>query len=581
MPKERMHEIACRGFTAVIDEEKGTVALRFIDDTGAAVDVATLSAHTAVDRLLPHEDDPLCYDTLEDIDEAVLSAEFDEAQNTFRMRVRSTAWQEKEYRFRFAPDGVFAETEVHGQGRVGEIRYFGGKWQGDMLGASDFEFCEYFVPISDFFSAEHRIYNSIEDFHSYFDLLVPPLYVYAFRTLGVCERLSMGLIGRENDWNFMKFDYHKRPNRGRKGFYLSTDFEGHKEVTGSFITPAVRIETAPDNMAAARQYAAWFYESGTVQKRDYSDVPAWWWGPMACGWREQYALGGGSEPDVQATEENYRAFADKLCAAGLCPRILIVDDKWQAEYGSAEPDPAKWHDMRKFTDDMRARGIHTLLWFKLWAAQGLDDALKIPESDATPYGKTMSFNEGPYADPSNPAYRAALEKIIYRLLSDDPGCIGADGFKLDFAFMMPRGRRARSHSGAYGTQLLLELLRMIREIAKSVKPNALINCSPCHPIFAGIPDQCRLHDYDDAMRGYEEEMAFRRDLFEAAFPGVLIDTDSPCYGSKRSSMRAALFQSRIGIPDLYRISPDADFSYTAQDLAVLRTAWDEYRRLHP
>ena len=91
----------------------------------------------------------------------------------------------------------------------------------------------------------------------------------------------------------MKFDYHKRPNRGRKGFYLSTDFEGHKEVTGSFITPAVRIETAPDNMAAARQYAAWFYESGTVQKRDYSDVPAWWWGPMACGWREQYALGGG------------------------------------------------------------------------------------------------------------------------------------------------------------------------------------------------------------------------------------------------------------------------------------------------
>ena len=147
--------------------------------------------------------------------------------------------------------------------------------------------------------------------------------------------------------------------------------------------------------------------------------------------------------------------------------------------------------------------------------------------------------------------------------------------------MMPRGRRARSHSGAYGTQLLLELLRMIREIAKSVKPNALINCSPCHPIFAGIPDQCRLHDYDDAMRGYEEEMTFRRDLFEAAFPGVLIDTDSPCYGSKRSSMRAALFQSRIGIPDLYRISPDADFSYTAQDLAVLRTAWDEYRRLHP
>ena len=46
MPKERMHEIACRGFTAVIDEERGTVALRFIDDTGA------LSEHSRMTTVL-------------------------------------------------------------------------------------------------------------------------------------------------------------------------------------------------------------------------------------------------------------------------------------------------------------------------------------------------------------------------------------------------------------------------------------------------------------------------------------------------------------------------------------------------
>lgn len=575
-------EICCGAISAVWDDQAQTVALQLPDTDGVPVAVATLSVHTAVNRLQPHADDPLCYDTVEDIDTRTIDACWDSVHQTLLVRCESTAWMEKQYRFRFAEDGIFADVTVRGEGRVGQICFFGGKHPGDMLGCSDYEFSDYFVPISDFFSAEHRYYNSIESFHSYFDLFVPPLYIFSFHTPLVPQVLGMGLCGRQGDWNFIQYDYTLRSSRSRKGFFLSTDFEGHKLVTGSWTTPAIRIDAAADHMAAVRQYAAWFYDAGIVQKRDYRNVPNWWWGPIACGWREQYVLAGETgEPDQQATEKNYRAFVDRLEEAGLRPRILIIDDKWQSSYGSAEIDPEKWTDLRGFTDDMHKRGIHTLLWFKLWAGQGLSEQAKILQSDPTPYGKTMSFNEGPYADPSSPIYREKLKQIIYRLLSDDPGCAGADGFKLDFAFMMPRGRRARSQSGAYGTQLLLELMTLICSIAKEVKPDALINCSPCHPIFAGIPDQCRLHDYDDAMRGYNEEMQFRRTLFDIAFPGVLIDTDSPCYGSKRSSMRAALGQAALGIPDLYRISPDAHFAYTPEDLAQIRCAWETYRKQHP
>lgn len=218
-------EICCGAISAVWDDQAQTVALQLPDTDGVPVAVATLSVHTAVNRLQPHADDPLCYDTVEDIDTRTIDACWDSVHQTLLVRCESTAWMEKQYRFRFAEDGIFADVTVRGEGRVGQICFFGGKHPGDMLGCSDYEFSDYFVPISDFFSAEHRYYNSIESFHSYFDLFVPPLYIFSFHTPLVPQVLGMGLCGRQGDWNFIQYDYTLRSSRSRKGFFLSTDFE--------------------------------------------------------------------------------------------------------------------------------------------------------------------------------------------------------------------------------------------------------------------------------------------------------------------------------------------------------------------
>lgn len=563
------------GYSAVATEDRVAVLLE-------GEEVVSLPVRTAIDRLSPRENDALSYDTVEDIDEGALTARMERDGDTpvLVYHTRSAAWAEKEYRFAFTPGTVTASVRVRGAGRVGEVRWFGGKSAADMLGGASYEFSEYFVPQSDFFSREHRVYQSIEPYHSYFEALCPPLYVYSFRTPGIAPRLGAGLVGNAGDWNFMNFDYCTRRTRTRTAFYLACDFAGHRAVDGAWQAPSLLLFPARDDMAAVRGYADRCRALGAacgIAKTEARPAPRWWHGPIVCGWREQAVFANGGEPAEQATEANYRDFMRRVLAAGLRPRIVIIDDKWQAQYGTARPDPAKWQNLRAFCDDMKKEGIHTLLWYKMWAGEGLPASECIAESDETPYG-TAAYNEAPYCDPSSPQWQARLAETMRVLLGDGEGCMGADGLKLDFAFMMPRGRRARSQGGQYGTELLLLQMREIVKAAKAVKPDCLINCSPCHPLFAGIPDQCRLHDYDDAQRGYCEEMAFRRDLFDICFPGVSIDTDSPCYGSHRSTMRALAAQPSLGVPDLYRIAPDAGFAFTEEDLAALRTLWADYDR---
>lgn len=140
-------------------------------------------------------------------------------------------------------------------------------------------------------------------------------------------------------------------------------------------------------------------------------------------------------------------------------------------------------------------------------------------------------------DPTNPGYLKILRDAIHYIISDDEGCLGADGLKIDFAFWQPVGRKARSYSGKYGVELFRELVSRIREYMKAEKPYAVLNCSPCHPYFADLCDQARLHDYDYRQRNSFEEFSQRAALYRAALPGVLIDTDGCGHNTRRDTMR--------------------------------------------
>ena len=116
----------------------------------------------------------------------------------------------------------------------------------------------------------------------------------------------------------------------------------------------------------------------------------------------------------------------------------------------------------------------------------------------------------------------------------------------------------------------------IYSAAKAVKPEALVNCSPCHPYFAHICDQARLHDYEPKNRNNRADLSMRARLFSTAMPGVMLDTDNAAFHSHRDTMEWMLSQPQIGVPDLYAARSFRSCTLDDEDFAAIAQVWDAY-----
>ena len=117
--------------------------------------------------------------------------------------------------------------------------------------------------------------------------------------------------------------------------------------------------------------------------------------------------------------------------------------------------------------------------------------------------------------------------------------------------------------------------------AKAVKKDALINNSVCHPYFAETTDQLRLHDYQSSLRNQMEVMKYRRDLYAAAIPEALIDTDSGSNDNFRDAKEYYLNSYKLGVPDIYKVfNPirNKKYCFTDADWAEIREVWEAYSR---
>ena len=170
------------------------------------------------------------------------------------------------------------------------------------------------------------------------------------------------------------------------------------------------------------------------------EVPAWWSEPIFCGWGAQCYLESKDTAIAAtfATQENYDAFLAELEQNGVVPGTVVLDDKWQAAYGTNEPDKAKWPDLPGWIAGRHARGQHVLLWWKAWDPEGIDPELCISNPDGEPMA----------VDPSHPAARELLRVSVMRMLSADG--LDADGLKIDFTARTPSGRALAKHGHALG-----------------------------------------------------------------------------------------------------------------------------------
>ncbi len=485
---------------------------------------------------------------------------------TFLWKTASALWEEKTYKIVCDPLRFTYSVTVKGKGKVDAVNYFNGA-VGDRCEPSYYEFQDGFFPCVSLYNKEDPYFKTSVGCHRWSVYDVPPMFCYAFRCEGLSRRLALGLVAERGEHNFHSFDF----NVGG-GFFFSTDQHGHTKVENEWCAPAIIGYGAENEFDACEKYSKYYLSSGIAKERKAAVPPKFWHGPMACGWIEQFARTDIPDSCVGRSRESlYRDYLHKMHTAGLFPRCLIIDDKWQSKYATDVADPCRWPDLRSFVDEQHANGIHTMLWFKVFDPEGLDSGFidaDMSAGEIDPPARKI--------DPSHPDFLKVLDEAIHRIFSSDEGCYDCDGIKIDYAFMNPVGRKFETYSGKYGVELLYDYMEHIYTEAKKIKPYAIINSSACHPYFAHLVDQARLHDYDGGNRFCREDLAFRAKLFRIACPQALIDTDNGGYTSHRDTMRCMLEQPETGVPDIYGISPLGKFAFSDEDLAALSQVWREY-----
>lgn len=498
----------------------------------------------------------------------LVSVEERGADTLFTWVGKSSLWEEKIYTLECTPLRFIYKVKVKGSGRVDGVDYFTGDSSAPGHG-SDYEFQWGFNPCLSWYNQEDYYFKASQKCYRWSVLMVPPMFCYAFRCEGLTRQLGLGLVAERGEHNFHSFTYNPVPGHNwHTSFFLSTDQDGHTSVDGEWTAPHIIGYGADDEFEAMRKYTDYYFASGIAKQKKQQVPPKFWHGPIACGWIEQFAryydLNIG--PVDLACEKVYEDYVERLHKAGLYPRCLIIDDKWQSEYAIDIANPDKFPDLRAFVDRRHAEGIHTMTWFKIFDPEGIKDE----EACVT------TQRSGKRVDPSHPSFLKILDDALYRILSSDEGCYDCDGIKIDYAFQISIGKEFKSYSGKYGVELLYDFMEHIYTTAKKIKPEAIINCSPCHPYFAHICDQGRLHDYDGSNRFCGEDLEFRAKMYRLAMPGTLLDTDNAGFNTHRDTMRWLLKQPQTGIPDLYCVSPLPSFKFSDEDLAALSTVWKEY-----
>ena len=356
------------------------------------------------------------------------------------------------------------------------------------------------------------------------------------------------------------------------GALIRLAYEGHTQVRGRWRSPTVVLRPVASPGEALTGYRDDLVRAGQAPV-SAKTAPAWWLEPLFCGWGAQVARGGAPAPDL-CRQEIYDEFLARLADVSLDPGTVVVDDRWQARYGTAEPDTDAWPDMRGWIARQHARGRRVLLWWKAWDPAGLPAEECITDAAGRPVA----------VDPGSPAYLARLDAIVERLLSS--AGLDADGFKVDFTQRTPSGTTMRSapdSDGVWGIAALHRLVARLHAAATRVKPDALIITHTVHPSFGDIADMIRTndvleHDASGAPVSVAAQLRARHEIIAAVLPRHPVDTDQWPMPNRDEWLDYARTQAGLGVPALYYIEQvRQDEPIDAEHLAEIARIWTAYR----
>lgn len=515
---------------------------------------------------------------IKDIDEKALEYSFSETEGGFfaEWKTSSNLWKEKIYKIEVKEEYLLYTVTVKGEGKIEYTEFFNGAEDDGQI----------FYDASGYFMPQVSIEGHVNDYHNMdcdgcvgIDTFSPTVTCFAFDMEGNDKMLGVGIAPNPGEYNFEQFEYKSTG----VGCIFACDFKGYTEVSGELTLPGILFLPGYDEYDILKSYSEWMYTNGGC-KRVKPEAPRWWHGPFFCGWGDQWiaskdrqsfdwadeAAGGevvsyGAKD--AANEKEYNIMTENVAEKGIEFSMIIIDDKWQKEYGTLEVDEEKWPDLRRYIDDWHSKGKKVTLWYNLWGSEGLDkDECILKDGDAVAL------------DPTSPKYIKRIEKAIKKLLSDEEGCYNADGFKLDFANLIPRGKGLEIYEkGVYGIELLKRNIENIFRIAKKVKPDCLITHTDVHPYFGEITDMIRLHDYYAKSNKGWSNMYNRSFIAKAAFgEDVMIDTDAPGGFRRRDAMQCVRHQPDFGVPVLYGIKL---YSFlTDEDWEEVKNIYNDYSK---
>jgi hypothetical protein len=534
---------------------------------------------------------------------------------TVAVVIRSTAWDRHETRLRCTAETVELSVAVTGAGDITDVTLFGGR--AGLAGGASGTFRSLIAFAGVLVPAATEPVQLVRPAQSAATLGVvgdadpgrlsaifspPPLVLALGRELPANatdvpggEWLGLSLRAPVDELGFTAMRYDPLEN----GFLIQLEYEGHTAVHDNWVSPSLVLRPATSAWATLDHYRADLLASGCAPAAPHHPQagPAWWREPIFCGWGAQCARAahllhpGPRDPAADtapatpqeesvvarsapsfARQDVYDEFLARLNEHDLNPGTIVIDDRWQSEYGSASVDTDHWPDLRGWISARHAAGQKVLLWWKAWDRHGIPDDECITDAGGRPVA----------VDPASPAYQARLRSIVEGLLSPDG--IDADGFKVDFTQRTPSGQSLRGTPGSWGIAALHTLLASLYGAAKRAKPDALVICHAMHPSFADVCDMVRLNDVSkyDLRRDrvpVVDQLAFRHQIASRVLPGHPIDTDQWPMPNRAEWLRYAAAQVDKGVPALYYLeSIDRSGEHIhPEDLDAVAATWARYR----
>ncbi|MEE6295555.1 hypothetical protein [Georgenia wangjunii] len=536
---------------------------------------------------------------------------------TVTVTAASSRWAHKEVRLVARPRAVELSVHVRGRGWLAEVSVLGGRAVRASGACGTFRSSIEFASVLNPTPTEPvhvvrpahsgAVLGVVGDAHAgrlHAVFSPPPLCLALGRRearsateLPGGDWLAVALRAGAADLSFTELRYD--PVDG--GFLVRLDYDGHTLVEDAFTTPALVLTPTDGPLAAVAEHRRDLIDHGLAPAGPVHEPAPWWREPIFCGWGAQCTraplpgapaahpyyladLAPAVVPDGvpvaadMARADLYDELLAHLAAAGVVPGTVVVDDRWQAEYGTGEPDRSHFPDLRAWVAARHDAGQRVLLWWKAWDPAGVPAQECVRDAGGRPVA----------VDPGNPAYLARLRRTAAHLVGPDG--LGADGVKVDFTQRAPVGHSLRAWTdasgrpGVWGIAALHALLGALYSGMKEAKADALMITHTPHPAFGDVTDMVRLNDVLErdtatAVVPVVDQLRFRHAVVTAAMPGHLVDTDQwpmPDRAQWRAYVGA---QAALGVPALYYAEgiDRSGEALSTEDLALVARTWTDYR----